>query len=237
MNENQIQFQSAFCSLHNTETTLVKVSNDLLLAADSSLYSILILLDLSVAFDTVGHNVLISCLKHSIVVALDWFISNLSNRSFWSGSGMPPPPVLPSLVVCPRGPLWVPSFSQFTCYPWDISCAASISIFTVVLTTPNSIYHLNLETWRCFPHSFLPNWSQKLDVKKFLQLNDKLEVVIITPTGPSTSYIKYLSSSLGAVEKCLLRGPQTWVSFLIHNYLSMHRWPRLYNPALHTWDK
>ncbi len=43
--------------------TLVKVSNDLPLAADSGLFSILILLDLSLAFDTVDNNVLISCCR------------------------------------------------------------------------------------------------------------------------------------------------------------------------------
>ncbi len=44
---------------------------------------------------------------------------------------------------------------------------------------------------------------QKLRIgcpKKFLQLNDKAEIVIITPSGPSTSSINNLSSSLGALS-------------------------------------
>lgn len=46
MNNNRIfeTFQSDFCFPHSTETTLVKVTNDLLLAAMTRLYSIFILL-------------------------------------------------------------------------------------------------------------------------------------------------------------------------------------------------
>lgn len=50
--------QSVFCPLHSTRTTLVRVTNELLLAADTDMFSISTLLDLSLAFDTVDYDVL-----------------------------------------------------------------------------------------------------------------------------------------------------------------------------------
>ncbi len=65
LNGNAIleKFQSGFKSNHSIETTLVKTVNHLRLATDLNQVFILILLDLSAAFDTIDHNIVIQRLE------------------------------------------------------------------------------------------------------------------------------------------------------------------------------
>ena len=76
--------QSAYRKNHSTETTLIKLNNDVLLKLNSQHVILLILLDLSSAFDTVDHCILLNRMfvKFGISgLALDWFASYLSGRS------------------------------------------------------------------------------------------------------------------------------------------------------------
>lgn len=61
MEQNSLHeiMQSAYKQFHSTETALLCVQNDLLLCTDRSTGVILVLLDLSVAFDTIDHDILL----------------------------------------------------------------------------------------------------------------------------------------------------------------------------------
>jgi len=77
--------QSACRQYHSTETAVTKVYNDLLLAADEGDVSALCLLDLTAAFDTVDHDVLMLRLERLFGlrgVVLQWFSSYLLDRTF-----------------------------------------------------------------------------------------------------------------------------------------------------------
>jgi Reverse transcriptase (RNA-dependent DNA polymerase) len=76
--------QSAYRPFHSTETALMRIYNDLVLAMDKKMVTGLVLLDLSAAFDTVDHHILIERLCKSFGlggIVIDWFRSYLSDRT------------------------------------------------------------------------------------------------------------------------------------------------------------
>ena len=82
-NNLHIPFQSGYKKSHCCETVLLKIVNDIMLHLDSDSCCVLLLLDLSAAFDTVDHEELLSILYHEIGIrdnALAWFQSFLSDR-------------------------------------------------------------------------------------------------------------------------------------------------------------
>ena len=78
------QLQSPYHRYHSTETALIEVANDILLNMSSQRVTLLVLLDLSAAFDTVDHAILLKRLTTDFGIggkALEWFSSYLSGRS------------------------------------------------------------------------------------------------------------------------------------------------------------
>ena len=60
--------QSAYRTAHSTETALVRVSNDILRAIDNKQSVFLVLLDMSSAFDTIDHSILLSMLNQRYAI-------------------------------------------------------------------------------------------------------------------------------------------------------------------------
>ena len=76
-------YQSAYKSGHSTETALLCIKNDVHISLSKGLPTALVLLDLSAAFDTVDHGILLDRLSSWFGfggVVLDWFSSYLSGR-------------------------------------------------------------------------------------------------------------------------------------------------------------
>ena len=76
--------QSGFCPGHSTESAVLHVLSDVLLAVDREDFAALALLDLSAAFDTVDYDILLQRLQTSYGInssALQWFRSYLVCRT------------------------------------------------------------------------------------------------------------------------------------------------------------
>ena len=83
LNNLREPLQSAYRQNHSTETALLKVMNDIVNNADANNVNLLCLLDLSAAFDTIDHDILMRRLTKTYGIGgtvSNWFRSYLSDR-------------------------------------------------------------------------------------------------------------------------------------------------------------
>ena len=81
----QPDYQSAYREHYSCETAILKVSNDILWGMEFQSITALVALDLSAAFDTVDHDILLSILSSKYGIkgkVLQWFNQYLRPRSF-----------------------------------------------------------------------------------------------------------------------------------------------------------
>ena len=76
------EYQSTYRKFHSSENALLRVQNDILVPIDSGHFTALLLLNLSAAFNTIDHNILLHHFKHcfgiscSALSSLSPFLAN-----------------------------------------------------------------------------------------------------------------------------------------------------------------
>ena len=79
------RFQSGYRKHHSCETAITKIHNDLLIMMDKRNNAVLLMLDLSAAFDTINHDLLLNKLRSKFRMSgtvIKWLRSYLSERKF-----------------------------------------------------------------------------------------------------------------------------------------------------------
>ena len=82
-NNLDLKYQHGYKKYHSTETLILRVVDDILIGFENNTATVMIMLDLSAAFDTVDIDKLLNILKREIGVrgkALSWFSNFLKNR-------------------------------------------------------------------------------------------------------------------------------------------------------------
>ena len=195
------EFQSAHKSHHSTETALVKVQNDVLKAIDNNRSVILLLLDLSAAFDTVDHSILLSRLQNRFGIrniALKWFHSYLHSRKQFvsvdgieSSKGSVLGPLLYSLYTSPLGDIARKHSIPFHLYADDTQLYLSFTS-----NCPNHLSSTKIAVELCVKD--IADWMRrnKLKLNHRIRLKFWLLVLHIVHDHPSTIYesAKKLSS-------------------------------------------
>jgi len=200
------EFQSGFRKNHSTVTALVKVTDDIRSAMDKKMMTLLVLLDLSKAFDCVHHKLLLTKLQYLGFsdAVVNWFSSYLCDRlqrvymsndlfSDWAeiSTGVPQGSVL--------GPL------LFLMYLFDLP--------TVISKQSN--YHMYADDLQLYSHFSVNEFDMQLNtittdvvqvidfcVKHNLTLNVAKTQVIILGSQRYLTKLKNMSISQLSINNC-----------------------------------
>ena len=185
MKHNLIEsFQSAHKAGHSTETALLRVVNDLLCFIDNGNVSMLTLLDLSAAFDTIDHNILFHRLSFYFGIdgkVLGWIKSYLHDRKQKVKLANLYSHDLDLLYGVPQGSVLGPLL--FTMYIFPIKDIISKDIFSYHLYAddtqlytkfqPNELENVKSSVSECTID--VNNWMSK---NKLKMNTDKTEIIL-----------------------------------------------------------
>jgi len=192
--------QTAYCKRHSTETSLVHLLDSTYHADDNELATLLLSLDLSAAFDTIDHTILLNRLTSSFGImgsSHNWLKSYLSNRSFLATSGSSSSFILPSTCGVPQGSTCLRSYlfhnlclsisSMLSCHGVNQQqCANDKRLFLFLF--PSSLSSSLCSLQRCF--SSLHSWF----IHNGLVLNPTKTEAVCFGTSPRLQSLSHLTS-------------------------------------------
>ena len=217
-------FQSAYRKCHSTETALLRVVNDLLQASDSGRVSVLSLLDLSAAFDTIDHGILITRLRTTFGCSgtvLDWFTSYLSDRTQSVFVGHESAPTILKYGV-PQGLVLGPVL--FTMYTQPLSAVIHQSghlyhFFADDSQLHNSTVPSDFPTLTCSLKDCIEHVAEWMGDNKLKMNDEKTELIAIG----TRSKINQVTATNMSVSGCIISFSQSVrnLGFYLDQTLSM----------------
>ena len=186
------KFQSGYRKFHSCETATTRIHNDILIMCDARSKVVLLLLDLSAAFDTVNHSLLLKKLNTLYGIngkVLQWCKSYLTGRSFTVKINNTSSDTVTLTVGVPQGSILGPLL--FILYTKDLETIALAHGFEIHLyaddtqlyLTFDSINSCNIEQRIIDCMCDIRLWM----LKNFLKLNEsKTDVIIISSKHDSS---------------------------------------------------
>ena len=190
------KYQHGYKAFHGTETMLLKVVNDVLIGFDSNTATILLLIDLSAAFDTVDIVKLLDILEKDIGIkgtALEWFNSFLTGRTQCVKIENSLSDVLPVLFGVPQGSVLGPIL--FNIYTSSLShVIRNFGFSTSGYADDNNAYESFSLTFQFqVVTKRLPELLNQINEWMnlfFLKMNpDKTEIIMLIPQQLKDSHI------------------------------------------------
>jgi len=200
-------YQSAYRTQHSTETALVHLYNDMVTTVDRGEVGALVLLDMSAAFDTIDHGIMLDVLRRRFDVrdaALDWFASYFVDRTQVVVTGTKSSSVSQLRIGTPQGSVLGPR--SFVAYAEDVTDVFQLHRVCYHLfaddmqgtrhNQPSRVLEVTNELGVCM--TSVSNWC----ASKRLQLNTKKTEVMWFGTATNLG-------KLSLADKLIHVGPDT----------------------------